>query len=168
MNPRLLFGLVELSALSIHEAVVPERLERLIREILADGELRHPILVDRRSLVVLDGHHRLTALTNLGYSLVPAYLVDYEDPAISVTTRRPEIPITKASVVEMGLSESVYPPRTSRHMLPAPPPPRPVKLDLLRRLADGQVASGPSGQPPGRAPQAATEGEGEPRFRVAR
>lgn len=131
------FGFLELGVLARHEETLPDHLEALTREIERDGELRQPIVVDRRSLVILDGHHRLEAIRALGCALISVYLVDYADPSIAVEPRRPDIPVDKESVVRTGLSGHPYPPKTSRHVLPGGPPPRPVLLAYLR---DGHVA----------------------------
>ncbi|MEW6031767.1 MAG: ParB N-terminal domain-containing protein [Bacillota bacterium] len=128
----LVFGLLEVQALARHEEVIPEHLAALTAEIAEDGELREPIVVDRHTLVILDGHHRAEAVRALGCSLIPAYLVDYADPAIRVTTRRSEIALTKEAVVRTGLSGTPYPPKTSRHLLPGRLPSRPTPLGRLR------------------------------------
>ncbi len=126
------FGLLELSALLRHEETQPEHLAALTREIEQDGELRQPIVVDRHTLVILDGHHRVEALRDLGRTLVPVYLVDYGDPAIAVFPRRADVEVTKESVVQSGLLDRPYPPKTSRHVLPGGLPARPIPLGRLR------------------------------------
>jgi hypothetical protein len=128
------FALVEAVALFPHEQIEAERLAQLTEEIRRDGQLREPVLVDRGSLVILDGHHRVQALQTLGCQMIPAYLVDYRSPAIQVWPRRPGISVTKDSVVGRGLTHFLYPPRTSRHVLGESLRPRPVDLDLLTRL----------------------------------
>jgi len=131
---RACFALIEGGALLPHEQVEEERLTRLLEEIGQDGYLREPVLVDHRSLVILDGHHRVRALLGLGCRLVPAYLVDYGSEAIEVWPRREDIPVDKAAVVERGTSGRLWPPRTSRHVLRQALKPRPVGLALLVRL----------------------------------
>jgi hypothetical protein len=128
----LAFGLLELASLSRHEEVVPEHLAALTAEIERDGELREPVIVDRRTLVILDGHHRVEAMRALGCALVPAYLVDYDDASIAVLPWRAGIVVTKETVVRTGLSGNPYPPKTSRHVLPGGLPPRPTPLGRLR------------------------------------
>jgi hypothetical protein len=39
--------------------------------------LKRPIIVDRDSYVIIDGHHRYEALKRLGVNKIPAILVDY-------------------------------------------------------------------------------------------
>ncbi len=49
-----------------------------MRSISRSGALLRPLVVEARSLVVLDGSHRLRALRALGASLAPVALVGYE------------------------------------------------------------------------------------------
>ena len=70
--------------LYLHEEIVPELLDELVRAIDSDGYLKHPVIVDGGSHVVLDGMHRVAALKELGCVRVPVCFVDYESPAISV------------------------------------------------------------------------------------
>lgn len=81
---RLDIAIVEIDSLHLHEEVVQELLRYLMLSIKADGYVKHPIIADRKSLVVLDGVHRVVALRKLGLQRVPACLVDYSSPAIKV------------------------------------------------------------------------------------
>ncbi|HZD13291.1 MAG TPA: hypothetical protein VE177_07225, partial [Candidatus Binatus sp.] len=73
-----------LRSLLPHEEVVEEELFSLSRSITLDKVLRHPILADSRTGVVLDGTHRFVVLERLGYRLAPVALVDYQSPAIRI------------------------------------------------------------------------------------
>lgn len=125
------FCLIQAEGLLEHEEVDRARLRALQSEIERDGELREPVIVDGGSLVILDGHHRVCALRSLGCQLVPAYLVDYRDPRIAVTPRRPDLIVTKEDVVRAGRLRQPYPPKTSRHEFDFPPAARPVPLSAL-------------------------------------
>jgi hypothetical protein len=81
---KLDIAIVEIDSLHLHEDVVQELLKYLMLSIKVDGCVKHPIIVDRKSLVVLDGVHRVVALRKLGIRRVPACLVDYSDPSIQV------------------------------------------------------------------------------------
>lgn len=76
--------LVELEGLNLHEEVDPGVLRRLLHEIEDDEALWCPVIVDKESMVVLDGTHRVNALRNLGCKYVCVYFVDYGDPEIGV------------------------------------------------------------------------------------
>ncbi len=129
------FALIDSAALVPHEQVEQERLLLLAQEIARDGALYCPVMVDRSSLVILDGHHRVNALRLLGCRLTPVYLVDYRHPSITVDQWRDDIRVDKETVVEAGLSGHPYPPRVSKHQWGLPPGERPVPLSLLQASA---------------------------------
>lgn len=115
-DPCVCYRLLELGRLRCHEQVDAATLEALIAEIIDDGALRQPVVVDSQTLVILDGHHRVRALERLGCVHVPAYLVDYRDPRIIVDCWQPgRAPLTKDEVVRAGSHGRPYPPKTSRH-----------------------------------------------------
>ncbi len=76
--------LFDLNGLHRHEEVQPSLLEDLTRQIEADGVLKHPIIVDDNTRIVLDGNHRTVALMNLGCRRIPICLIDYRSPKIRV------------------------------------------------------------------------------------
>ena len=63
--------LYEVEKLHIHEEIIPESVEKLIKAFKEDTYAKHPILVDKETLVVLDGMHRTWAFKHLGYKLIP-------------------------------------------------------------------------------------------------
>ncbi len=105
-----------ISDLYPHEEIEPANLERTV-EAMRQGELleNHPILVDRETGVILDGHHRYAACKVLGIILIPCILVDYHSEVL-LESRRPEVPVSKAEVIRRGLSGELYPPKSTRHI----------------------------------------------------
>ena len=75
---------LEIEKLYIHEETIAEIVERLSDEIERDAHVKHPVIVDKETLVVLDGMHRVAALQHLGYKLIPVCTVDYNNPNITV------------------------------------------------------------------------------------
>lgn len=70
--------------LHLHEEIVPDLLGELVRTIDSDGYLKHSIIADGDSHVVLDGMHRVAALRKLGCVRVPVCFVDYKNPAVTI------------------------------------------------------------------------------------
>jgi hypothetical protein len=68
----------------IHEEIIPEPLEELVKDLRASGEARNPVIVDSNTYVVLDGMHRVAALQKIGCRYLPVCLVDYRDPRVRV------------------------------------------------------------------------------------
>lgn len=75
-----------------HEQTDPLRLEEIKAMLIKDNFQRDPIIVDKKTLVVVDGHHRLNALKQLGHKKVAVYYINYlEDENIIVRTWYPII-----------------------------------------------------------------------------
>lgn len=81
---RLEIKLEKVENLNIHEEVIPDILHKLTEDIRADDLFKHPVIVDSKTLVVLDGMHRVAATKNLGCRFIPVCLVEYENPHIKV------------------------------------------------------------------------------------
>ncbi len=81
---KLDIALVETDRLLLHEETIPKMLEALTNRIREDCVLKAPVIVDRDTMVVLDGMHRVKALRILGCWFTCVCLVDYQSPEILV------------------------------------------------------------------------------------
>ena len=109
-------SLVPLEWLKAHEEYVEERVQELTRRFTQTGRVDYAVVADARTGTVIDGHHRLETLRRLRAQVVPAVLVDYMDPDITVRCwRENEVAPTKAEVVERARAGRLYPPKTTRH-----------------------------------------------------
>ena len=109
--------LVNLEKLKEHEEIRPEYLEELKNEILCDGILKMPIAVDKKTYIILDGHHRLHALKRIGCKKIPVILFDYQSPEIEVIPHREGETVTKEMVIQTALEGKRMAPKTSKHMI---------------------------------------------------
>ena len=126
--------LVETVSLRDHEEVIPNNLETRTSKLLSKGFYK-PIIVDRESMVILDGHHKWTAAKSLGLARVPVIMVDYlidESVLVDVWPDCGKESVTKTEVLEMGVSGDVFPPKTSRHTLPFKIPSIRIPLSELK------------------------------------
>lgn len=57
-----------------HEQINRPYANKLAKQIANDGYLANPVIVDKHTLIILDGHHRFNALKKLGVALVPVCL----------------------------------------------------------------------------------------------
>lgn len=99
-----------------HERTKERLVDQLAEEIRRDGFLRKAILVDRETLTVLDGHHRIEALRRLGCKRIPCLLINYLSPRVDVGGSG-EKNISKEQVVEAGVRGRLMPPKTTRHLI---------------------------------------------------
>ena len=81
---KLDIALIPSDELLIHEETIPERLESLKRRIKAGEVQSAPIIVDRKTSVVLDGMHRTSVMKQLGCRFTCVCMLDYFDPRIKV------------------------------------------------------------------------------------
>lgn len=126
--------MLPIEKLKVHEETGEERVSELAEKIRKDGVLKNPVVVERRHLVVLDGHHRLAALKRLGMKLVPAQLVNYEDADLKVYLRRRELlmQIIKEAVIGKAKRGEVFPRKTTRHLIKERVKNAKVRLDKLK------------------------------------
>ena len=85
--------------------------------IKSDKVLKKPIIVDKNTNVVLDGHHRLIALKELGCKKIPVIFVNYGSRKIKVFSWRKGEKVTKGIVLRAAFSGKKLPPKTSKHMI---------------------------------------------------
>ncbi len=80
----ILLTLKRIRELKPHEETVPSDLRGIVSTLERDPVLRHPIIADSTSGAVLDGTHRLAALSQLGCYTIPTALIDYQNPLVKV------------------------------------------------------------------------------------
>ena len=80
----ILITLRKTTDLKPHEETVAEDLKGLVDALKDNPILRHPVIADRRTGIVLDGTHRLAAIKQLKCNFIPSALVDYDDPQILI------------------------------------------------------------------------------------
>jgi hypothetical protein len=126
--------LAELKALKEHEEIIENNLNIRIKKIKKRGFYK-PIIVDIQTNVILDGHHKWNAAKEFGISKVPTIFVDYFNDSgvqVDVWPESGKGSITKEEVIEMGLSEYVFPPKTSKHSFDFEIPSISIPLEKLR------------------------------------
>ncbi|TMW64319.1 hypothetical protein Poli38472_012941 [Pythium oligandrum] len=128
--------LVSIKWLKAHEQVVSwERVDGLRRATVKWDAYLEPLLVDVVSGAILDGHHRYHVGKQLGLECVPCVLVDYlgdDTITVDVWPNCGRDSLTKQEVIDMSLSNDVFPPKTSRHTFSDDLPPISVPLARLR------------------------------------
>jgi len=76
--------LIDIDDLKPHEEIIEQLVTELAGNIRNQEKVRDPLIVDKHSLVILDGMHRYNALKKLGCRRAPACLVEYDDERIGV------------------------------------------------------------------------------------
>lgn len=66
--------LIQNHILKQHEQIRERHVRMLLKQIKHDGYLNSPLIVDKKTMIILDGHHRYNALKRLGMASSPVYL----------------------------------------------------------------------------------------------
>ena len=130
--------LVPLEVLRPHEQILPKKVDQLEKMTHRWNAYTKPLLIDRATGTILDGHHRYQVAQRLELLCVPCVLIDYlEDSLIELDVwpncGRDEV--TKNEVIQAALSGNLFTPKTSRHRLSDHLPPIAVPLSRLRKPA---------------------------------
>ncbi|MEJ6715639.1 MAG: ParB N-terminal domain-containing protein, partial [Euryarchaeota archaeon] len=130
--------LVPLEWLKPHEEIKPRNRDKLLEMTKRWGGYTKPLIVDKVTGAILDGHHRYSIAIELGLAQIPVIAVDYlndESIEVDVWPSAEMETLTKQQVIEMSLSVDVFPPKTSRHRIADHLPPIHVPLEILAKPA---------------------------------
>ena len=115
LQPQL--TLVDIDKLNDHEEVDPFHLQSLRAQIELDGLLRKPIVVDRHTNTIINGHHRRHALSQLNCKRIPVIFINYNSCEVVAAAWRDGEEVTKDTVLHAALSGNKLPPKTSKHFV---------------------------------------------------
>ena len=135
--------LVPVEWLKAHEEIKPKNMEKLLEMTLKWDGFTKPLIADKATGTILDGHHRFAVAQRLGLARIPVVCIEYLDddtvelelwPASELES------ISKQEVVDMALSSRLYPHKTTRHRISDYLPPINVSLKRLSLLTPSQPA----------------------------
>jgi histidinol-phosphate/aromatic aminotransferase/cobyric acid decarboxylase-like protein len=112
----LVYGIIKipLNLIKSHEEHIIERKNNLLNYLSANDYFVLPsIILDMKNFVVLDGHHRLNILKELGKTEEYVLLVNYNSNHIIPHVSNQ---ITKEEIINAGISGKLVPPKSSKHM----------------------------------------------------
>jgi ParB-like chromosome segregation protein Spo0J len=111
--------LVDINRLRTHERTSKRRVNQVQKKIKDLSMVKNPVVADRKTLIVLDGHHRLAALKRLGAKKIPVLVVNYLSKNVRVYLRRKNllVAIIKQAVINMALDNKNFPEKTTRHLI---------------------------------------------------
>ncbi|MDA4123434.1 MAG: ParB N-terminal domain-containing protein [Thaumarchaeota archaeon] len=84
-DKKIRLELLSIAELKPHEETVGHFSDDLVARIMKEGIQRDPVIVDEKSLVVLDGMHRLQGLRKIGARFVVANLLDYSSGEVKLS-----------------------------------------------------------------------------------
>jgi hypothetical protein len=110
-------SIVKIEELKEHEKIIPIHLKKLRMEIENDGFLKDPIVCDKNTKIILDGHHRYESLRQLGCSRIAVHFVDYNSSEVKVSAWRKGGKIAKENMIISGLTGNKLRAKTSKHII---------------------------------------------------
>tara|TARA_B110000438_G_scaffold237476_1_gene234889 strand:+ start:141 stop:602 length:462 start_codon:yes stop_codon:yes gene_type:complete len=130
----MLVELVPIELLLSHEEIIAKKVDQLEKMTLRWNAYVLPLVVDRNTGTILDGHHRYTVAKRLNLLCLPCVMVDYlndDSIELGLWPNSGKDSIEKSDVVNAALSGDLFPPKTSRHRLPDHLPPISIPLSRL-------------------------------------
>ena len=121
-----------------HELTRPKKVDELEKMTNRWNAYVLPLVVDKNTGVILDGHHRHQVALRLGLQCLPCVQVDYmgdETVELEAWPNCGRDSITKEEVVQAGLNGDLFDPKTSLHRLSDHLPPISVPLSRLEQPA---------------------------------
>ena len=99
-----------------HEKVVLDKKEILKNNLKYkdDDLIISTILICSESNMIIDGHHRYTALKELGYSKIPVTLINYFSNKI-ITDK--EDSFSKKEIILNSKRKNLYDPKSTKHLI---------------------------------------------------
>lgn len=99
-----------------HEGINLQYMDELIKKITKKKCYTNPIVIDRATKMILDGHHRFNAIKKMGGKKIPCLVIDYYGDDITVKTHG-QGKIDKKTIITMALGNKLFPPKTTKHYL---------------------------------------------------
>ena len=130
--------LVPLEWLKPHEEIKVKNMKKLLDMTLRWDGFTKPLIVDIATGAILDGHHRHAVAIRLELARIPVIVVGYfadESIYLDLWPASELDEISKQDVVDMALSDQLYPPKTTRHRIADYLPPIHVSLEKLSLLS---------------------------------
>ena len=128
--------LVSLEVLRPHEETIPKKVDELEKMTHRWRAYVLPLVVDKKTGVILDGHHRHQVALRLDLKCLPCVQVDYIDDdtiELDVWPNCGRDYVSKEEVIKAGLNGELFTPKTSRHRLSDHLPPISVPLARLKK-----------------------------------
>ena len=120
--------LINVESIKETEEHIPDRVIWLTELIKKEKIWRVPILLDKTTYAIMDGHHRYNVAKNLGLKRIPAILLSYNSPNVIVTSWRDDIFIDKDVVLEYINRGAIFPNKTTRHIIK--PLPKEIEIPI--------------------------------------
>lgn len=93
------------------------RVRLLTDNIKDEGIWTHPILVEKQNFIIMDGHHRYQVAKNLNFKRIPCFVLRYDNPYLTVSSRIENLDIQINNIINAGLTGNLLKYKSTKHEL---------------------------------------------------
>ena len=107
---------LDIDLLITHEEVLLNKKDILKNNLKYNNDdiIISTIIICNESNLIIDGHHRYTALKELGYKKIPVTLINYFSNSI-ITDDNDSL--SKMEIINNSVSKKLYSPKTTKHLV---------------------------------------------------
>ena len=114
---RAFFQVMKLRDLKPHENTDENKVNYVINQIQASQKWISPVIIDRETKIIMDGHHRVRAAKQIGLELIPCYIAEYSDKNVNVSYWRTGKTLDISIIYKAVEKGILLPKKTTKHIL---------------------------------------------------
>ncbi|TMN38142.1 hypothetical protein CWB89_10930 [Pseudoalteromonas piscicida] len=108
--------LIEVANILPHEEVDQAHVTMLEKKIVLDKIWTTPVVIDKNTQVLMDGHHRFEVAKRLRLAKLPCVVMCYERDEIQISCRTSGDSLCYHTVIAAAKSANKFPIKTTRHI----------------------------------------------------